>query len=46
MEEDRWFVCVWMVKKENDKVIMVEVRGWDADARSTTSRWMSSGVLM
>ena len=32
-EEDRRFVRAWTAKKENDKAIMAEVRGWDADAR-------------
>ena len=31
-EEDRRFVRAWTAKKENDKAIMAEVRGWDADA--------------
>jgi len=42
-EEDRRFVRAWTAKKENDKAIMAEVRGWDADARST-SRWMPPGA--
>ena len=43
-EEDRRFVRAWTAKKENDKAIMAEVRGWDADARPTTSRWMPPGA--
>lgn len=43
-EEDRRFVRAWLEKKERERSIMSGVRGWNAEEKTTQSRWMPPGA--